>query len=251
MKFIRENWISIALYISLFLFIGIGFLSITRYLGLTYNFLTPTLFISGSVAIGILNYFYVTKIYKKEQKIQDLFQRVLNRPYFSRYDIIAYSDDEYITPNYEEYSYIPPQLVEIPSNLSQTSSFNYAGVDDGLQLFSLFSIFAGILRVFPSVERFFSRENRINYVKELEDISLEEQYALFKSILARNTSGEIINQLDKIIKEFQTEVTDARFLKILQKLEYIMELANSMPNRELLADIMLLAILIKSTKKGN
>jgi len=120
-----------------------------------------------------------------------------------------------------------------------------------LQLFSLFSIFAGILRGFPSVENFFSRENRINYVKELEDISLEEQYTLFKSILARNTSGEIINQLDKIIKEFQTEVTDARFLKILQKLEYIMELANSMPNRELLADIMLLAILIKSTKKGN
>ncbi len=198
-------------------------------------------------ASSIIAYFFI--IYygnKTEQRIQELLQRVFNSSLSSRFDIadsahsIGVPDD--------------------PSAGVNTRETNYAGLGDECldylnRLLTLYNLVAEIFRIFPSTFHVFSDEKRmrdkISYAMDVTTLQNKEQFALFEHVLESASENEIKKQLNSIVRELKTNRTDEQPAGIVQKLEYLVELANSTVGlRELLINILLLTILIKTSKKS-
>ena len=199
-------------------------------------------------ASSMISYFFITSYSNKtEQRIQELFQRVFNDSPFSRFDIA------------ESAHFI--EVSNDPSAGVNTRETNYARLGDECltylhRLLTLYNLIAEIFRIFPSTNHVFSDEKRmrdkIGYAVDVETLQNKEQFALFEHVLERESDNEIKKQLNILVRELKINRTDGQPARILQKLEYLVELANStMGQRKLLIDILLLTILIKSSKRSN
>ena len=80
---------------------------------------------------------------------------------------------------------------------------------------------------------------------ELKDLPIEEQYALFNAMIARNSAHEMRNQLNYLMREFKTRKIEENWVPALQILEKFVDVALADGDRELLAELMQLSILIK------
>ncbi|NVM31329.1 MAG: hypothetical protein HWN65_20995 [Candidatus Helarchaeota archaeon] len=80
---------------------------------------------------------------------------------------------------------------------------------------------------------------------ELKNLPIEEQHALFNAIIARNSAHEMRNQLNYLMRELKTGETEENWVPSLQKLEKFIAVALADGDRELIADLMQLLILIK------
>ncbi|NVM31324.1 MAG: zinc-ribbon domain-containing protein, partial [Candidatus Helarchaeota archaeon] len=177
-------------------------------------------------------------------------------PLTSRY--ISLDNDEYqtiddgrlepsdsMTPDYDDYQTIDYNPID-PSDSSLSPSYqNHAGQVEGFTFLHLYGVFTAILKAFPSVAQMFPREERLNYVMELKNLPIEEQYALFNAMIARNSAHEMRNQLNYLMREFKTGETEENWVPALQKLEKFIAVALADGDRELIAELMQLSILIK------
>lgn len=251
LKFIHKNLGTIALYTSLVLCIGIASFCLIRYLKITHNFLPPIMITSSAILAGFVIYIFIKKVKEKENNIESLFQRILNRSSASESEIVNSSGDEYLTPDCDEQPNVAPQPIEAPSDLPQSSFLNDIEVFDKVHFFSLLKIFNAILKAFPSTKHLFSNENKILYVMNLRTLPIQEQFALFKHLLERNSEDEILEQLVTLMQDLEANEMDAILTSVLQKLEDIVDLAYSIEKRELIVDVLLLMILITNAERLN
>ncbi|NVM55142.1 MAG: hypothetical protein HWN66_15660, partial [Candidatus Helarchaeota archaeon] len=151
----------------------------------------------------------------------------------------------YISLDNDDYQTIEYNPIDLSDSSLAPPYQNYAGQVEGFTFLHLYGVFTAILKAFPSVSQMFPREERLNYVMELKDLPIEEQYALFNAMIARNSAHEMRNQLNYLMREFKTRKIEENWVPALQILEKFVDVALADGDRELLAELMQLSILIK------
>jgi len=219
------------------------------YFKVSHEILITTVITSVTIIMSsMISYFFITSYRNKtEQRIQELFQRVLNNSPFSRFDI---TDSAHFI-----------EVSNDPSVGINTCETNHTHLGDEYlnylhRLLTLYDIIAEIFRIFPSTNHVFSdvkrMSDKIGYAVDVETLQNREIFALFEHVLERESDNDIKKQLNILVRALKINRTDGQPVRVLQKLEYLIELANStMGQRELLIDILLLTILIKSSERSN
>jgi hypothetical protein len=139
----------------------------------------------------------------------------------------------------------------VPSNTIFESPFQmYSGQIEGFTLILINKIFNSILQLFPSLELMFPRDERLNYIKEIKTLSLENQFAIFKAMIGKNSEKEIRMQLYNVINEFKYQQLEGQWNQTLPGLENLVDLAQIFDDSKFLIDVFLLTILGKIENIG-
>jgi hypothetical protein len=126
----------------------------------------------------------------------------------------------------------------------------YSGQIEGFTLILINKIFNSILQLFPSLELMFPRDERLNYIKEIKTLSLENQFAIFKAMIGKNSEKEIRMQLYNVINEFKYQQLEGQWNQTLPGLENLVDLAQIFDDSKFLIDVFLLTILGKIENIG-
>ncbi|NVM29212.1 MAG: hypothetical protein HWN65_10275, partial [Candidatus Helarchaeota archaeon] len=138
-----------------------------------------------------------------------------------------------------------------PINVSPNSHYqDFAGQSEGFKLIFLFKIFNSLLKVFPTLNELFSRENKIGYITELNVLPFEEQIDILKDLIKGNSETEIRLQLNNLMVELNTAEIEGEWEQSLPKLNYCFDLAQILDDRKFLTELFLLVIIIKCSFRG-
>jgi fibronectin type 3 domain-containing protein len=192
---------------------------------------------------------FVVRNYRKEEAIEALLGRVkeTNTPIFTDIEAQPF-ENMLMDQNQNEETFQDPI---VPSNTIFESPFQmYSGQIEGFTLILINKIFNSILQLFPSLELMFPRDERLNYIKEIKTLSLENQFAIFKAMIGKNSEKEIRMQLYNVINEFKYQQLEGQWNQTLPGLENLVDLAQIFDDSKFLIDVFLLTILGKIENIG-
>ena len=166
------------------------------YFKISHEIIITTVIINITIiASSMISYFFITSYSNKtEQRIQELFQRILYNSPFSRFDI---TDSAHFI-----------EVSNDPSVGVNTCETNHAHLGNEClnylhRLLTLYNIIAEIFRIFPSTNHVFSDEKRmsdkIGYAVDVETLQNKEQFALFEHLLERESDNDIKKQLNILV----------------------------------------------------
>ncbi|NVM56013.1 MAG: hypothetical protein HWN66_20110, partial [Candidatus Helarchaeota archaeon] len=206
----------------------------------------------GGVTVSSIVGIRKRQTHKRKEEIASLLSRVLNEPIMPFFAAsIPPSESEAIYNTqielFEEDEAPNGMQVEIADQEQPMESHE-------LSVGTIFLILASLIKAFPSLNQQFTEAEELNLLMKLQRLPSEEIFAYFNDLISKVPENEIksllhnlidLLQLYLFIREVKTGEENAEWTQALQKLAEIVELAESLGNRELLNELMQLLILIK------
>jgi hypothetical protein len=151
---------------------------------------------------------------------------------------------------------LPPSSTEAPHSASAEPKMNEYTEFPETELFAekfdfnsldLSKIMQTVNELFPALKSYF-KENLLEYLMEMKSMSNKEIFALLSSALEKISEEDLRSQLKNLKSEFETlEPVGAECETLINKIRMLFKYLDSIHNRELVNNLGVFLILIKSS----
>jgi len=208
------------------------------------------LFLIVIFAVGICSIYSVLRNYQKEHRIKSLLKRVIKEPRSPIFCDIESLRKENILIDHNGNRGRELVIEQIAKSSIDTSEFTYqkyAGQFEGFTLITLYRVLNLIIKLFPSLEGIYPKEERFSLTVKIKNCPIREQLSFFEAMIKEISENEIRIQLYNLINEFNLIQLDQAWKEILLKLESLMNLSQAPEDYIFLKDLFLLTILIRNS----
>ncbi len=208
------------------------------------------------LVIGIYVSVILIQSHRKEQKFQSIAKKVSNEvqgpliiEIIGPPQYFIESENQAITPS--DPSETPPQsestalskkneYSKFPETEIFAEKFNFSYLE-------LSKIMQTVSELFPSLKSYF-QENLLEYLMEMKSMSNKEIFALLSAAIEKISEEDLRTQLEGLKSEFDTlEPVGEECETLINKIQMLFKYIKSIDNRELVNNLSVFLILIKSS----
>jgi hypothetical protein len=209
----------------------------------------------GAIAISSYSNYIIVRERKKEQKIQDLLEKVLSTTRtcgnFSlttkKYCTYSYNSVEnagYCTPSNDLIK--PPEapVEELPES-NELINRNLGKNPSYIDFMKLFKIFWKLNKAFPSIKHYIPEIESLIFLRELKSLPDEEIFAFISTLLEKVSIIEVQTQISVLMNELKDSQEHKNWKPILHKIEELIYRAEALNDEILLNDLFSVIVFIK------
>jgi len=215
--------------------------------------------IVGAVVLGMYSSYIVIGNRKKEQRIQGILIRIKSIPdplplfcqsieEFSDFsnNLDAIPEFSPVNDSFNALEYVPEEPVQSDEPIKASPR----AIQSPLTYLKLYKIFYRILKAFPSLHQYCPDADLLNFLKELKSLSDEEIFAYISTLLEKVSINELRTQISVLMNELEASEEYKDWNLILQKIDALIYLGESLNDKNLLKDLLQLLIFIKDSSDG-